>query len=53
VPRENPGWHIEQAVVRIQRLDRGTTARGIALAKNLLKIAVQEFVNPLRHDPSP
>ena len=30
----------------------GTTAGGISLAKNLLKVAVQEFVNSLRHGPS-
>src|SRR5690349_16458678 len=53
MPDENSRRHIQHAVVRIQLLNRGTTAGGIPLAKNLLKVAVQEFVNSLRHGPSP
>jgi hypothetical protein len=45
MPDENPRRHIEHAVVRIQLLNRGTTAGGIPLAKDLLKVAVQELVN--------
>jgi hypothetical protein len=39
--------------VRIQLLNRGTPADGIPLAKNLLKVAVQEFVNSFKHSPPP
>src|SRR5262245_63632821 len=53
MPDENSRRHIEHAVVRIQLLNCGTTAGGIPLAKNLLKVAVQEFVNSFRHSPSP
>jgi hypothetical protein len=53
MPNENSRKHIEHAVVGIQLLNRGTTAGGIPLAKNLLKVAVQEFVNPFRHRRSP
>jgi hypothetical protein len=50
MPDENSRRHIEHAVVRIQLLNRGTAAGGIPLAKNLLKVAVQEFVNSFRHE---
>src|SRR5258708_1195341 len=53
MPDENSRRHIEHAVVRIQLLNRGTTAGGIPLAKKLLKVAVQEFVNSFTHAPSP
>src|SRR5258707_15598476 len=53
MPDENSRRHIKHAVVRIQLLNRGTTAGGIPLAKDLLKVAVQEFVNSFRHSLSP
>src|SRR6266550_8443074 len=53
MPDENSRRHIEHAVVRIQLLNRGTTAGRVPLAKDLLKVAVQEFVNSFRHSPSP
>ena len=52
VPDENSRRHVEHAVVRIQLQNRGTTAGGIPLAKDLLKVSVQELVNPFRHGPS-
>jgi hypothetical protein len=43
MPDENSRRHVEHAVVRMQLLNGGTTAGGIPPAKNLLKVAVQEF----------
>jgi hypothetical protein len=53
MPDENPRRHIEHAVVRIQLLNRGTTAGGIPLAKDLLKVAVQELVEFFQTWPVP
>jgi hypothetical protein len=39
-PNENAGRHIEDAVVAVELLDRRTTTRGVALAENLLEVAV-------------
>jgi hypothetical protein len=40
VPDENTGRHIEDAVVAVELLDRRTTTSGVALAENLLEVAV-------------
>jgi len=46
---ENSRRHVEYAIVRIQFLNRGTTAGEISFAKNLLKVALEELVISLRH----
>jgi hypothetical protein len=47
VPDEYSRGNVERAVFGIEILDRCTTARRIAFAEDLLKVAVQEFVDTI------
>jgi hypothetical protein len=53
VPDENARRHIEDAVIGVELLYCRTTAGGVALAKNLLEVAVQQFTNPGRYGAPP
>ena len=43
----NPGWNVENRVLRPEFVNRGTSALRIAFAKNLLKIAPEQFANTI------
>src|SRR6266571_6306206 len=46
-------WHIDLAVLGVQFFDRGTPAGVVAFAKDLLKIAIKQFVDTVTHEISP
>jgi hypothetical protein len=46
---EYAGWRLEHAVFGVEFLDRCSTARRIALAKDLLKIALKQFADMVGH----
>jgi hypothetical protein len=43
---EDADWDIEDAVLRVELLDDGATAGGVAFAEDLLEVAVQQFMDP-------
>jgi hypothetical protein len=53
VADENAGRHIEDAVIGVEFLDCRTTAGSVAFTENLLEVAGQQFMNPVRHSASP
>jgi hypothetical protein len=53
-PDERARRHVEHAVFGIEFFDGGATSRGIAFAKNLLKVATKQFMDTLlTHNASP
>jgi hypothetical protein len=52
-PNKRAGRHIEHTVFGIELVDRRATTLGVALAEDLLKVAVKQFVDTVIHDMSP
>jgi hypothetical protein len=44
---ENAGRRVEDTVIGVKLLDCRTAAGGVSFAENLLKVSVQQFMNPV------
>jgi hypothetical protein len=52
-PYERAGRHIQHAVFGIEFVDRGAAAGRVALAEDLLKVAMKQFVDTVGYNISP
>src|ERR1700691_3220893 len=52
VPDQDAGRHVEGAVCGIELLDCRTTVAGVAFPEDLLEVAIEQFMNPVRHRAS-
>src|SRR5208282_43021 len=46
---EDADWDVEDAVLGAELLDDGATAGGVVIAEDLLEVAVQQFMDLVRH----
>jgi len=53
VPDEDARRRVQHTIVGVEFLDAGATASGVPLAKDLLKVSVQQLMNSIRHSVSP
>ena len=52
-PDERSGRHFQNAVLGIEFIDRRAAARRVALAENVLKVAMKQFVDMVIYGISP